>query len=45
LEVLSFWNLKLAGKDKATQNSNKRSMVGTIKEETKREGQKRPKDT
>jgi hypothetical protein len=42
-EVLSFWNLKLAGKDNATQKSNKGLMVGTIKEETKREGQRKAK--
>ncbi len=33
----------MVGKDKATQKSNKRLMVGTIKEETKREGQRKAK--
>jgi len=42
-EVLSFWNLKPVGKDKATQKSNKRLMVGTIKEDTKKEGQREAK--
>jgi len=42
-EVLSFWNVKLVGKDKTTQKSNKRSINRTIKEETKREGQRKAK--
>ncbi len=45
-EVLSFWNLKLAGKDKATQKSNpiKDGWTELSNRRQKRKARERPKD-